>query len=295
VDYHYPLIKCAGVIAKLGNAPQILSLDRQISHSRPVRDEFIFCFGSDKTPLSLKNTNTVPTRTRNNGSPLSLLSTARMQIHPRPTVATDLIAGPLFHIRLTLCLRSPLVSTQNRSREWNGNGNGHRSHLPLALNSSMSSLNRALHQQDPYPRRRYVQVVAMLPDPTLVPPIPHSLPERINLHPIRIFFAFKTDWAFLLIPCVALTTIIGPSSLLCPKCDRWRYYYTHCLLFLGHAHIAGDGKLRSASHPMLVSYTTSILRLIGDIRRYDRWWMELRNPPTIGEWLSALLYRPRCC
>lgn len=84
---------------------------------------------------------------------------------------------------------------------------------------------------------------------------------------IIIIFAFKTDWAFLvsLIPCVALTTIIGPSSLLCPKCDRWRYCYTHCLLSLGHAHIAGDGKLHSASHPMLVSYTTSILKLIGDI------------------------------
>ena len=94
----------------------------------------------------------------------------------------------------------------------------------------------------------HLQVVAMLPDPTLVPPIPLPLPERINDQPsshpqgFLIFFAFKTDWAFLvsLIPCVALTTIIDPSSLLCPKCDRWRYCYTHCRLFLEHAHIAGD-------------------------------------------------------
>ncbi len=51
---------------------------------------------------------------------------------------------------------------------------------PLALNSSTSSLAQPCYQQDPPSS----QVVAMLPDLTLVPPIPHPLPERINLHPI---------------------------------------------------------------------------------------------------------------
>jgi len=73
----------------------------------------------------------------------------------------------------------------------------------------------------------------MLPDLSLVPPIPHPLPadqpSSRKILPFHSYFLF-------LIPCVALTTIIGPSSLLCPKCDRW--CYTHCLLFLGYAHIA---------------------------------------------------------
>jgi hypothetical protein len=59
---------------------------------------------------------------------------------------------------------------------------------------------------------------------------------------------------------------------------------THC--------IAGDGKLHSASHPMLVSYTTSI----SDTHRATSAGTVDggRNPPTIGEWLSALSYPPRC-